>query len=174
MSLASKNSKSVLALSALAVVYFAVQWLGASTMGKCRIFSSSATADRANFATMVNQFSTAAGRDCASGSPRKILFEDEDVITPYLVGVDSALGRCEVVRLTPVTPLTEAEAEDCGNLLVTEIAPPGPRMFRYANPRNPNFARHQWAEMDRWASGDERYGFIIYRHPCPVPGDRKQ
>ncbi len=174
MSLAAKNSKSIFALSVVAVVYFGVQWVGASSIGRCRIFSSTARADRADYAAMVNQFSTASGMACASGSPRTILFEDEDVITPYFVGADGTLGRCNVARLTPVTPLTEAEAETCGNLLVTEITPPGPQNLNYRPIPNPNFARHLWIEIDRWFSADGRYGFTIYRHPCATSGDRTE
>ena len=74
MGLASKNSKSIVVLSVVAVLYFGVQWLGASSMGRCRVFSPSAKADRADFATMINQFSTSAGIECASGNPRTILF----------------------------------------------------------------------------------------------------
>lgn len=171
MSLASKNAKWVLLLSVAAVLYFAAEWLGASTMGKCRIFSSSAKADRANFAAMIHQFSTTAGKECASGSPRTLLLEDEDVLTPYFVSAEGTLGQCEVTRLTPVTPLTQAQAEACGNLLVTEISPPGPQKLIYKYRPNPNFARNQWVEIDRWASEDGRYGFTLYRNPCVNPGD---
>lgn len=174
MSLASKNSKSVLVLSACTISYFAVQWLGASTMGGSRIFSPSAKADRADFAMMVNRISAAARTECASGTPRTILFEDEDVVTPYIVGVADPLGQCVVARLTPVTPLTVAEAEQCGNLLVTESPPPWSVNPRYKTVPDPNFAAHQWVELDRWSTTDRRFGFTIYRHPCATPVDRKE
>ncbi|MGD0736686.1 MAG: hypothetical protein ABR976_16265 [Terracidiphilus sp.] len=174
MSFAAKNSKSIVVLSVIAVVYFGVQWLGASSIGRCRIFSSTAGTDRADYAAMINQFSNAAGIACASPSSRTILFEDEDVITPYFVSADGTLGHCNVARLTRVTPLTDAEAEACGNLLVTEITPPGPQNLNYKPMPNPNFARHQWVRIDRWFSADGRYGFTIYSHPCATNGDRTE
>ena len=108
------------------------------------------------------------------GTRGQFCFEDEDVITPYFVDAEGTLGHCEVARLTPVTPLTEAEAEACGNLLVTEISPPGPQNLNYKPMLDPNFARHQWAEIVRWDSTDGRYGFTIYRHPCAIPEERSK
>jgi len=143
-------------------------------MGGCRIFSASRRADRTDFAMMVNQISAAARVYCASGSPQTIVFEDEDVVTPYIVGVADPLGHCEVVRPTPVTPLTEAEFEACGNLFVTELLPPHSEVFKHKIAIDPNRQTHGWAELDRWASEDGRYGFTIYRHPCAALGDRKK
>jgi hypothetical protein len=174
MSLASKNLKSVHLPSAVAILYFGVQWLGASTMGGCRIFSLSMGADRADFAMMVNQISTAARVYCTSISPQAILFGDEDVVTPYIVGVADPLGHCEVVRSTRVTPFTDAEVEGCGNLLVAEFSPPQSEDLKHRIETDLDGQARQWAELDRWASGDGRYGFTIYRHPCATPGNGKE
>lgn len=174
MSLASKDSRSLLVLSLLAFFYFAVQWLGASTMGGCRIFSPSMRADREDFARMVNQLSSAARVYCASGKQRKILFQDGDFATPYIAGDAGPLGRCEVVRVTAVTPLTNDELDDCGNLFVRESAPLGSYRFERGFVTDPILQAYNWPELSRWTSEDGRYSFTIYLHPCAAPGDRKE
>lgn len=170
----SKNSKFAPVLSAGAILYFAVQWLGASTMGGCRIFSSSANSDRVEFAAMVHRISNAVRADCGSGGMRAILFDDGDVVTPYIEGIADPLGYCHVVRSSPVTPFTKLEVEDCGSLLVKEFSPPQPDDFKYRIAIDPDLQTQHWIEFDRWVSGDGRYAFAIYRRPCATPGDRTE
>lgn len=174
MSLASKKPTSLFVLSTVAILYFGVQWLAASTMGGCRIFSPSMRADRADFSNTVDRISTAARFYCASGNPRKILFQDGDVVTPYIVGDTSPLGHCEVVRVTAVTPFTETEVEECGDMFVQESLPPRTYDFERGFWTDPVLQPYNWPELYRWVSEDGRYGFAIYIHPCAAPVDRKK
>jgi hypothetical protein len=174
MSPGATNSKLFFVLPVLALLYFGMQWLGASSMGGCRIFSPTRKTDRADFAMLVNRLSAAARTDCASGPGRKLMFEDADVVTPYLAEVAGPLRQCELVRITPVTLFTQAELEECGNLFVAGFSPPQPPYLEQGFRTDPIVPAYPWPVLDRWVSPDGRYGFTVYRHSCATLEDRKQ
>jgi hypothetical protein len=157
-------------LGIAAIVYFAIQWIGTSTIARNKIFSRSRRSDRASFALMLVAISDVAHRECGSDKANEILFDDRDVATPYVIDAQDGLAGCRLVRETVVTPFTRAEMEGCNELMAVEFSPeypfagsvaPGESVARDQGPRSPH-----WVEIKQWVSTDARFGFQLYRSSC--------
>ncbi len=173
---APRRSIAVLVLSIAALLYCGIQWLGASTIGGNKIFSSSMAADREDFRKMGDAISSYAREACVSTAPDwqgpdkqgpdTILFDDEDVASPYLVDADYKVGGCKMVHETSVTLFTNAEMEDCHTVLVRELVPPRSEPREHRMEIDPTRESLGWTELKRWMTNDARYGFAVYGHPC--------
>jgi hypothetical protein len=129
-------------------------------MGGNVIFSYSRLSDRANFAKMVSEISDVARGSCATGESHRLLFYDEDVATPYLAGLFSAPGGCQLIRSTVVTPFTSTETDGCDTLLFREFSPP---MTTKAGMDSNRMQTSGWTVVGGWSSNDGRFGFEYYR-----------
>jgi hypothetical protein len=153
-----------------AIVYFGVQWTGASTIAGSKIFSPSGDIDRAEFAGMVRAMSEAAHRACGAHASRKLLFADGDIVMPYLPVVHDTLDGCELEGELLITQFSKSELEDCNAVFIREVSPNYAFGFGVDSRRRgiPD-ARVQgipWTEVERWRSTSGMFGFALYGHPC--------
>jgi hypothetical protein len=164
----SSVSLSRLALVLTAILYCAAQWKYASKIGPNKIFSSSRRIERADFTGMVDQLSMATQRVCIANRLSKLLFEDGDRALPYMETSGDRLHGCVAVRHTNVTPFSRSELDDCNVIYIREYGPQDEPDLRIHN----TLYTSPWTEVERWTSGDEEYGFALYRHSCPANKNR--
>jgi hypothetical protein len=150
------------ALALAAILYCAVQWKYAASMGPHTIFSSSRTTDRADFAGMVDRLSKAIQGACSANPSSELLFDDGDSALPYLKISDDRLSGCVTVRNTNVTPFSRLEMDDCNVVFVREHNPSDKSILQIYDTLHPR----PWIETERWMSSDGRFGFALYRHEC--------
>jgi hypothetical protein len=161
-------------LCVTAILYFAIQWKYASKIGPNKIFSASRVTDQVDFAVMIDGLSKAAHRACDRGSLDTLLFDDSDSALPYIGTEGDRLGGCVVIRETLVTPFSKSEMDGCNVVYIREYEPSDGDKNSEAALRTYNTLHTSpWILMDRWVSNDERFGFALYRHPCPVEKDVK-
>ncbi|WP_347989727.1 hypothetical protein [Methylomonas sp. AM2-LC] len=101
---------------------------------------------------------------CGKNGINKILFDDDDVVSPYLIGAANRLASCEPVRETVVTPFSNADKENCQMLRVRELSPP-----QYKS-TDENSATE--IIVDQWFSTDKRFGYQVTQYPCPNADDK--
>ena len=152
------NIPPAILLGLVAFGYFSLQWLASSKIAGNIIFSQSAAVDRENFSKMVKSISELARLKCGSEGVDKILFDDGDVVTPYLLGADNKLGNCEVSRETVVTPFTASEKQACNVLRIHQYSPPAVE--------NPDEYESTQFEIERWYSKDHRFGYQVLLSRC--------
>jgi hypothetical protein len=162
-------SISTVLLCWIAVLYCGIQWRFASRIGPNEIFSRERVIERADFATMVRKLSEAAWRVCKSDPSPRLLFDDGDSASPYLLTSSDHFGSCAVVRQTNVTPFSQAELDDCDVVYIREHSPSSPLELRMDS----TFGGSPRIEVERWTSGDSEYGFALYRHPCAATTEKK-
>lgn len=165
-----RNPLLAAALWMTAILYFGVQWMGASTIVRNKIFVSSRNADRAEFASMVSVMSENAQRTCGAHVPRKLLFADGDIVVPYLQTVHDTFGGCEIAREIVITPFSKSELEDCNTVFIREFSPSYPYGLA-VDPRRRGVSDARvegipWTEIERWTSNSGIFGFAMYGHPC--------
>ncbi len=102
---AQKKAPRAYVLICIGIIYAVGLWLGASRVGGMQIFSSTRTRDRNDFQAMVTEMSNTIRKKCSG----PVLFDDEDIATPYLSIADEKIGDCQVIRETVVTPFTAAQ-----------------------------------------------------------------
>lgn len=170
----SRNRALVGVLCVTAILYFAIQWKYASTIGPNKIFSASRKTDQADFAVMIDSLSKAAHGVCSGGDLNTLLFNDSESALPYIQTEDDRLGGCTVIRETSVTPFLKIEMDGCNVVFVREYGP------SYTDPNaeaalrtDGSMSTKPWILVDHWVSNDERFGFALYRHPCSVEKDVK-
>jgi hypothetical protein len=118
---------------------------------------------------MTSEISEAAKKYCNENRSLHFFFDDGDIVTPYLIGGRPALGGCEAIRETDVTPFTNAELARCDVLLFREFSPPTNGMRENDLVTDANHRVLEWKELERWMSSDERFGFVLYGHTCSTP-----
>lgn len=156
-------------LCVTAILYFAIQWKYASRIGPNEVFSASRMTDQANFAVMIDGLSKAANSACSTSSFDTLLSDDSDSALPYLELKGDRLGRCTVIRDTLVTPFSNIELSGCKVVYLREYVPSFAGLSAAAVLQiHDTSDTNPWVLMDRWVSDDQRYGFALYRHPCPV------
>jgi hypothetical protein len=146
----------------VAILYCAIQWKYAASIGPNKIFSSSRTIDRADFADMLNGLSIATQRACSANPLSRLLFDDGDSASPYMKISGDRLSGCVTVRETNVTQFSKAEIENCNAVFIRELTPSDKVGLQPSDGRS----TRPWVEMDRWMSSDGQFGFALYRHPC--------
>ncbi len=190
MTISSRTTSLKRLLYCAAILYFIVEWVGASTIVGSKIFSTTRLKDRTAYEAMVASISANAQRLCGEGGARILLFDDTDSVSGYLAlkrdaaGHADMLGSCQVVRETQVTPFTTKQVDACDVLWVREFTPP---KFGYLNGDlpsgslattkgslfvNPVFQALDWVEGGQQTSADGRFKFGIYHHPCFADKDR--
>lgn len=150
------------ALALAAVLYCAIQWKYAASIGPSTIFSSSRRIERADFADMLNELSKAAHRACSANPLSKLLFDDGDSASPYMKITGDRLDGCVTIRETNVTPFSKPEMDDCNVVVIREHTPSNKSRLQIYDP----FHTRPWIETERWISGDHLFGFALYRHSC--------
>ena len=150
------------ALALAAILYCAIQWKYAASIGPNKIFSSSRTMERADFADMLNGLSKATQRACSANPLSRLLFDDGDSALPYMKISGDRLSGCVTVRETNVTQFSKAEIDDCNVVFIREHAPSDKVGLQPSDGRS----TRPWVDMERWTSSDGQFGFALYRHPC--------
>jgi hypothetical protein len=154
-------------LATVAVLYCIVQWVGARSMEGNRIFSPHEQEARRNTEISAEQLLHSIKQICTAGLERRIVFDDNDFILPYILSMagESAFNRCTLVRETNVTLLSEASNEDCRTIRVREFTnligeiPVSP-ILRFQTHKGP------WKEISHWTSPDNDFGFALFRRPA--------
>jgi hypothetical protein len=160
-------------LGAVVLFYCIMQWSGAHNMAGNIIFSSHRAEDRRDLSSMIQQLTGDLRKICASGPMRKVVFDDYDVILPYLLPApgDTSFSHCEFIRETNVTPLAEALLADCKTIRVLEYT-----LLNRTSNAPPAFAitphPEDWTAISRWISPESNLGFAIFKRAgCPNTGD---
>jgi hypothetical protein len=164
-------------LAAAAILFCLVQWTGAHRMEGSAIFSGRRETERANLNSIFKQLSAGLNQTCATGPPRTVIFDDSDVLLPYILPAnrDASIGHCKLIRETNVTPLSEASRTDCSAIRVIEYTP-------FMHKLQPSLAldppppdRQNWTQLFRWISPQNDLGVALFRRKdCPgleEPGD---
>jgi len=164
-----RNPLLAAALWMTAILYFCVQWTGASTIVRNKIFDPSRDTERADFASMIRLLSDAAQRACGGHVPRKLLFADGDIVVSYLPTAHDTLGGCEIERETLATLYSMADLDECNIVYIREFSPGYPyglAVDPHHGPRSGRAEEIPWTEIGRWTSADGIYGFALYSHTC--------
>jgi hypothetical protein len=151
-------------LGSFALFYFLVQWVGARRMDGNVIFSGQRASDRANLDLLFQQLSGELRDICTTGSMRRIIFADTDVLLPYVLSTreDASFGQCEFIRPTNVTPISESVFTGCNSIRVAEYTP----FMRARKPflvLDPILPAKDWTEMFRWTSPQGDLGFALFK-----------
>ncbi|HEY0784804.1 MAG TPA: hypothetical protein VGD62_02975 [Acidobacteriaceae bacterium] len=144
--------------------YALCQWLFLATIARCSLVNRQHGAQVEEF----RAFTAAVGDEVESacGSGLRVLFSDNDVATPYLVGRIAGLRGCQVVRETTVTPFSPADLLDCSAILLSEEHLPD----------TPGAGSGAWTGLGlrpvgRWRSTAGHFGYETFRNPqCPARG----
>jgi hypothetical protein len=157
-------------LATAAILYCLVQWTGARHIEGSTIFSNRRETERANLNTISEQLSADLKQTCATGPARTVIFDDSDVLLPYVLSAtgDASIGRCQLIRETNVTPLSEASRTVCSAIRVIEYTP----FMRKLQPSlaldPPPPDRQNWTQLFRWASPQNDLGVALFqRKGCP-------
>lgn len=157
-------------LATAAVLYCLVQWTSAHRMGGSTIFSERRETERANLNSIFKQLSAGLKQTCATGPARAVIFDDSDVLLPYVLPAtgDTSIGHCQLIRETNVTPLSEASRTDCSAIRVIEYTP----FMRNLQPslalEPPPPDRQNWTQLFRWTSPQNDLGVALFRRKgCP-------
>ena len=145
-------------LGLIAICYFFLQWIATYNINGNVIFSRSTSIDRESFSKMKEGISAVSNLKCGKDGINKILFDDLDVISPYLTGAYNALGKCELIRETDVTPFSEKDKVNCKALRVREFSPPAYKSRGKIEP--------QEVLIDQWTSNNNKFGYQITQYPC--------
>lgn len=139
----------------------AASWLFGRSIGTSRFLDSQHKVLTVEFGDFESALLTEMGALCATGSIRNAYFDQSDV---GLIGILDAAGRnprCQMVRETPVTPLSVEATEKCSAVIVNEShlswAYPGV-MRAGLGP-----AGQQVSRIAEWRSSGGDFGFDIYR-----------
>ena len=141
------------------LVFFCLQWVAAYKIAGNVIFSASRKADVQHFSTMISAISTSIETKCGQHKINKVLFDDRDIISPYLTG-DHQVHHCQLIRETAVTPFTDAEKADCLALHIRAISPPDVSNF--------SPLQDQETLVEEWFSADKRFGYQMIQSLCAI------
>jgi hypothetical protein len=157
-------------LATAAVLYCLVQWTGAHRIEVSTIFSEQRKTERTNLKSIFEQLSAELKQTCATGPARIVIFDDDDALLPYVMPAtgDASIGRCQLIRETNVTPLSEASRTDCSAIRVIEYTP----FMRQLQPslalEPPPPNRQNWTQLFRWTSPQNDLGVALFqRKGCP-------
>jgi hypothetical protein len=157
-------------LATAAILYCLVQWTGSRRMDGSDIFSERRKTERASLNTIFEQLSAGLQQTCATGPARRVIFDDSDVLLPYVLPAtgDTSIGRCELIRETNVTPIAEASLTDCSAIRVIEYTPFMRKLQPSLALEPPPPDRQNWAQLFRWTSPQNDLGVALFRRKgCP-------
>jgi hypothetical protein len=157
-------------LATAAVLYCLAQWSGTHRMGGSAIFSERRKTERANLNTIFQQLSAGLKQTCATGPARRVIFDDSDVLLPYVLPAtgDTSLGSCQLIRETNVTPISEASLTDCSAIRVIEYTPFMRKLQPSLALEPPPPDRQNWTQLFRWTSPQNDIGVALFRRKgCP-------
>jgi hypothetical protein len=164
----ASTAKKILATAA--ILYCLVQWTGAHRMDGSAIFSNRRSSERANLNSIFKQLSAELNQTCATGPARSVIFDDSDVLLPYILpsNGDTSIGHCELIRETNVTPLSEASRTDCSAIRVIEYTPFMRKLQPSLALEPPPPDRQNWTQVFRWISPQNDLGVALFqRKGCP-------
>jgi hypothetical protein len=162
------TAKKILATAA--VLYCLVQWTGAHRMDGSAIFSEQRKTERTNLKSILEQLSTGLKQTCATGPARTVIFDDSDVLLPYILPATghASIGHCQLIRETNVTPLSEASRTDCSSIRVIEYTPFMRKLQPSLALEPPPPNRQNWTQLFRWVSPQNDLGVALFRRKgCP-------
>jgi hypothetical protein len=157
-------------LTAAAIIFLLVQWTGTHRMDGSTIFSDRRETERANLNSIFEQLSAGLKQTCATGRARRVIFDDSDVLLPYILPAnnDGTIGRCQLIRETNVTPLSEASRTDCSAIRVIEYTPFMRKLQPSLALEPPPPDRQNWNQLYRWTSPQNDLGVALFqRKGCP-------
>jgi hypothetical protein len=137
-----------------------LQWSAGRTIATQKIFDSRHTELGQNFNLFTTALESEVTRECASGTIRRIYFDDLDVGLVYIV---NALKdpSCKPVREMPITPLDPAQLAQCSATIIKE---------KNLNWWTPGLLRAELGPVAplvsstrKWSSPDGNFGFEVYR-----------
>ena len=135
------------------------------------IFSELRATELTDLKSMFQQLSTGLKQTCTTGPPRKVIFDDNDVLLPYVLPAtgDTSIGRCELIRETNVTPISEGSLTDCSAIRVIEYTPYMRKLQSSLALEAPLPDRQNWTQLFRWTSQENNLGFALFqRMGCPT------
>jgi hypothetical protein len=158
--MASQRPKII--FGTLAILYCCVQWVGAHSIMGNTIFAAHRVEERSDLELTIQQLQNELTLQCTSGNLRRVLFDDGDVLLPYIVSnLDRpSLGQCELVRSTNVTPFP-LTVHRCDTLVVREytLAQQKQGLSQTLKPYYPG----DWLEVSRWVSPQASAAFALFR-----------
>jgi hypothetical protein len=158
-------------LAAAAILYCLVQWTAAHRMDGSAIFSSRRQTERANLNNIFQQLSAGLNQACATGPARTVIFDDSDVLLPYILPAtgDISIGHCQLIRETDVTPFSEASLTNCSAIRVIEYTPFMRKLQPSLALAPPPPDRQNWTQLFRWISPQNDLGVALFqRKGCPA------
>lgn len=158
-------------LGTAALFFCLAQWVGAHRMDGSAIFSELRATELTDLKSMFQQLSTGLKQTCTTGPPRKVIFDDNDVLLPYVLPAtgDTSIGRCELIRETNVTPISEGSLTDCSAIRVIEYTPYMRKLQSSLALEAPLPDRQNWTQLFRWTSQENNLGFALFqRMGCPT------
>jgi hypothetical protein len=158
-------------LATAAILYCLVQWIGAHRIDGSEIFSNRRDIERTNLNSIFQQLSAGLNHACATGPSRTVIFDDSDVLLPYILPAtgENSIGRCKLIRETNVTPLTEASRTDCSAIRVIEYTPFMRKLQPSLAVDPPPPDRQNWTQLFRWISPQNDLGVALFqRKGCPA------
>jgi hypothetical protein len=155
---------TVLAVTAL--LYCVSLWVGARSMERNVIFSSTEQRERTAIEMATKQLSSSILQLCSTGPVRQIVFDDSDVLLPYLLPITGETPlRCKLVRETNVTPFAETPISDCSTIRVREYTSVmrgiPPTLMLGLKP----YGKTPWRQFSSWISAYNDYGFALFVRP---------
>jgi hypothetical protein len=161
-------------LGTAALFFCLAQWVGAHRMEGSAIFSERRATELTDLNSMFQQLSNGLKQTCTTGPPRKVIFDDSDVLLPYVLPAtgDASIGRCELIRETNVTPISEGSLTDCSAIRVIEYTPFMRKLQPSLALEAPPPDRQNWTQLFRWTSPENNLGFALFqRMGCPTSTD---
>lgn len=150
-----------LSLVAAAVVLAAASWLFGGSIGFCKIHDGR----HQELTVEIGDFESALGAEvtalCATQSIRNVYFDHWDVALPGILNAVGKNPRCQVVRETPITPLTVDAIAQCSAVIVKEkhLAWNHAGVYQWEL----GSAASQVSRIAQWRSSEDQFGFDIYR-----------
>jgi hypothetical protein len=141
------------------IIYAFVEWRFARTINGSSIFNSERKPQIREFNNFANALSAELSDKCRSGEIDTVLFDDDDVVLPYVVNAVVNLKACQFVRETAVTRFRPYDLNRCSAILIAEQHLPRP----LAVPSAPQ--SRGLVKMYEWTSDKQSFSFSVYRKP---------
>jgi hypothetical protein len=146
-----------------------LQWTAGRRIATQKIFDSRHAETAQNFHLFTAALQAEVMRECASGSIRRVYFDELDVGIAYIVNAAVKDPNCQPVRELPITKVDPGEMVQCTATVIKETDPswwtPGlthPALGAIAPLVSP---------IERWSSPDGNFAFEAYRkNGCPGLG----
>jgi hypothetical protein len=141
------------------LIYAFAEWRLARTINGSSIFNSERKQQIREFNNFANTLITELSDKCRSGEIDTVLFDDDDVVLPYVVNTAVNLKACQFVRETAVTRFKPYDLSRCSAILITEQHLPSP----FAKPSTPQ--SRGLVKMYEWTSDKQSFSFSVYHKP---------